>query len=64
MICKHCHSEIDHQREASLQGSGSYLEIVVSCPDCGAEHFDSIKAENLILNENSLPKGKAKKGKK
>ncbi len=52
MTCKSCKEEIDHQAEATLGGSGPYLEIIVICPQCAAEHYTSITADtDLILNE-------------
>lgn len=54
MTCKNpdCKADIKHQDEAKLGGSGPYLEIIVICPECGAEHYTSVTADtDLILND-------------
>jgi hypothetical protein len=44
-----CKKTFDHQEAARLQTTDKYIEVVLFCPHCEAQHYTSIRPDELIL---------------
>lgn len=62
MDCIACTLEFDPNQEITLNRRAPYFEVSVNCPHCGAEHYTSFTAKDLICAEKPGSRKPKQKG--